>query len=379
MKRGTGAVRQLPSGQWQAKIRVDGVYHPAGHTFDTKQAARIWLKRQQDDLEAGTWTPPTAGKVGPVLFADFAEEWLARPSAKTGKARAPRTVAEYRKDLDERILPTFGKRPVASIQPRQVQAWYDRLDASKPTQRAHAYSLLASIMTDALRREVIQTNPCRIVGAYASPREERLDLPDPEKVQRLAEAMPTEKYRVLVLLAAWCGLRFGELAELRRKDVHLDADDRPEMLKVRRAVSRVKGASIVGPPKSRAGKRNVAIPPHVADRLADYLDSLPDKPDALLFPGSRSGGHLAPGSLHKVYDPRAEALGLDHVRFHDLRHFAGTQASIAGGTLAEVMARLGHSTVGAAMRYQRAAASRDREIADALSTNVVPLRQRRNA
>ena len=371
--RGSGSIRQLPSGRYQARVKYEGVTYTAPRTFDTRQAATIWLRRQNDDIDAGTWTPPTKDRMAPVTFAEFAAEWLARPSAKTGKYRAPRTVEEYRKDLDERILPTFGKRAVKSITPGQVQRWYDGLDATKPTQRAHAYTLLASIMADAVHREVTDASPCRIRGASSAKRATRTDLPTPEQVGELADSMPSEKYAVLTLLAAWCGLRFGELAELRRADVQL-RDGQPEVIKVRRAVSRVKGQRLVGEPKSVAGIRNVVIPPHVRPRLADYLDTVPKSATAFIFPGSRNGSHMSPGSLHKVFDPRADALGLDTLRFHDLRHFAGTQAAIVGATTAEVMARLGHSTVAAAMRYQAVAAGRDDEIAERLS-NVVPIRK----
>lgn len=372
--RGSGAIRTLPSGRHQARVKVDGVAYPAPHTFDTRQAAAIWLKRQHDQIDDGTWTPPDPGRIAPVTFAEFADDWLARPSAKTGKHRAPRTVEEYRKDLDLRILPTFGKRPIASITDTQVQRWYDGLDAAKPTQRAHAYTLLASIMADAAHRKVIEVSPCRIRGASSAKRATRTDLPTPEQVQRLADSMPSEKYAVMVLTAAWCGLRFGELAELRRSDIHFDADGQPEVVKVRRAVSRVKGQRVVGPPKSAAGVRNVAIPPHIRARLGEYLDTLPKAATTMVFPGSRNGSHMSPGSLHKVFDPRADALGLDTLRFHDLRHFSGTMSAIVGATTAEVMARLGHSTVTAAMRYQAVASGRDDEIAERLS-NVVPIRK----
>ena len=372
--RGTGSIRQLPSGRYQARVKYEGATHAAPRTFDTRQGATIWLKRQQDEIDAGTWQPPTKDRMAPITFAEFAAEWLARPSAKTGKPRAPRTVEDYRKDLDERILPTFGSRPLASITDTQVQRWYDGLDASKPTQRAHCYTLLASIMVDAVHRKLIDVSPCRIRGASSAKRATRTDLPTPEQVGQLADSMPSEKYAVLTLLAAWCGLRFGELAELRRGDVQL-RDGQPDTIKVRRAVSRVKGQRLVGDPKSVAGIRNVSIPPHVRQRLGDYLDTLPKGNSTMLFPGSRNGSHMSPGSLHKVFDRRADDLGLDTLRFHDLRHFAGTQAAIVGATTAEVMARLGHSTVAAAMRYQAVASGSDNEIAERLS-NVVPIRKK---
>jgi integrase len=77
--------------------------------------------------------------------------------------------------------------------------------------------------------------------------------------------------------------------------------------------------------------------------------------------------------------PAREAAGRPDLRFHDLRHTGATLAAVSGATLAELMARLGHSTPGAAMRYQHAAADRDKVIAQALSKlaagTVVPIEQ----
>ena len=185
--------------------------------------------------------------------------------------------------------------------------------------------------------------------------------------------MPSPKYKVMVLVAAWCGLRFGELTELRRNDVLFDGQT-PVALAVRRAVVRVEGRFEVGTPKSDAGVRDVVIPPHIRTDVQAYLDTLPAAGDVLLFPGSRNGSHMAPSSLYKPFYRVREAMGLDSLRWHDLRHFSGTTAAQTGATLAEVMDRLGHSTTQAAMRYQHAAAGRDAAIAEAMS-NVIPLRR----
>jgi integrase len=169
-------------------------------------------------------------------------------------------------------------------------------------------------------------------------------------------------------LAAWCAMRFGELAELRRGDIDL----RTNRVKIRRGVVRVDGKFIVGPPKTDAGVRDVAIPPHLVPLVKDHLKDLtgPGK-DALLFPAAADGNlHMAPSTLYKVYYPAREAAGRKDLRWHDLRHTGAVLAAQTGATLAELMGRLGHSTPGAAMRYQHAAADRDAEIARRLSQLV---------
>ena len=149
----------------------------------------------------------------------------------------------------------------------------------------------------------------------------------------------------------------------------------PVVVAVRRAVVRVEGRYEVGTPKSEAGVRDVVIPPHIRPDLEAYLATVGKGDDALLFPGTRNGAHMAPSSLYKPFYRVRDSLGLGALRWHDLRHFAGTTAAQTGATLAEIMGRLGHSTSAAAMRYQHAASGRDAEIAEALS-NVAPLKLR---
>jgi integrase len=99
-------------------------------------------------------------------------------------------------------------------------------------------------------------------------------------------------------LASWCALRFGELVELRRSDVDLPDG----AIRIRRAAVRVQKGWEEGDPKSEAGKRDVAIPPHIVPAVTDHLAKhVGDKRDALLFP-ARNGGHLQPSTLGRHFD-----------------------------------------------------------------------------
>ena len=146
---------------------------------------------------------------------------------------------------------------------------------------------------------------------------------------------------------------------------------------VRRGVVRTKAGRKVKGPKSDAGKRAVALPPHLLPVVTAHLhEHAAMGRDGLLFPASH-GQQLAPSTLYRVFYPAREKAGRPDLRFHDLRHTGAVLAASTGATLAELMARLGHSTPGAALRYQHAAQDRDRVIADALSElvagNVTPI------
>lgn len=370
-RRDFGWVRKLPSKRWQASyIGPDQQRHSRprseGGTFDAKIDAEGWLVAERRLIEGKTWTPPAeraAPKVkdGPTTFGEHAQRWLRNRDLK------PRTRHHYRTLLEEKILPTFDDVALKDMTADLIDDWYARLGDKAPTARSHAYGLVRTILGDAVQRRLIEYNPCHIRGAGNSKRVKEIEPATLAQLEALVNAMP-ERYKLMVLLAAWCGLRFGELTELRRKDV--DLTDR--VVKVRRAVVRVDGEFIVGTPKSDAGIRTVNIPPHLLPAVQDHLSShVGEGRDGLLFPAAGDPTkHLAPATLYRVFYKARDAAGRSDLRFHDLRHTGAVLAASTGATLAELMARLGHSTAGAAMRYQHAAQDRDRVIAERLSALV---------
>jgi integrase len=359
-KRYFGSLRTLPSGRVQARYTApDGRTYAAPVTFDSRQYAEAFLARTHGDIQAGRWQPPnrTRGSDLPNTFEKYAETWLA------GRDLADRTREDYAQVLRDHIRPAFGALPVKTITPAAVREWHAALKGKTgPTMRAHAYGLLRTILNTAVADEVIAANPCRVRGGGTVKRAKKIRPASLPELETLVKALPG-KYQLMALLACWCGLRFGELAELRRSDI----DVRSAIVHVRRGVVRVRGGRKVKGPKSEAGRRDVAIPPHLVPLVKDHLRKyVPPRRDALMFPAA-SGGHLAPATLYRVYYPAREAAGRPDLRFHDLRHTGAVLAAATGATLAELMARLGHSTAGAALRYQHAAADRDKVIAVALS------------
>jgi integrase len=365
-KRYFGSVRRLPSGRFQARYTgPDGITYaaktPEGKplTFDAKGDAQSWLSLRHSEILRGAWLPPAEPKADPVGFHAYAAAWLA------GRDLEVRTVEFYDELLDGHILPTFGGVPVADITPAAVRAWHAALKAKTgPTRRAHAYGLLRTIMNTAVADEVISANPCRVRGGGQTKRAKNIRPASLPELEALVKALP-ERYRLMALLAAWCALRFGELAELRRADV----DVKNGILRVRRGVVTTnKQGRIVKDPKSEAGKRDVNIPPHLLPLVKAHIRDHVAGRDALLFPSaSDPARHMAPSTLYRVYGPARKAAGREDLRFHDLRHTGAVLAAATGATLAELMARLGHSTAGAALRYQHAAKDRDKAIAAALS------------
>lgn len=358
-RRGFGWIRPLPSGRYQASyIGPDNMRHKAETTFSTRLDAEAWLARRRNEVVDGVWSPGRITARPTPTVSEYASTWLARRNLK------PTTRAHYDGIMDRFILPELGAMRLRDVTPEHVAEWHHGLRAQTgDVMRAHAYSLLRSIFLDAQKNDLVTASPCRVFGAGRSPRPQRRDMITLPELAEVIHALP-DNLQMMAELTAWTALRFGEVAELRRKDL----DMRRGVIHVRRGVTRPHGGEVVvGPPKTESSKRDVTIPPHVLPNLATHLERHAQHGrDGLVFPGP-SGGHWTPSGLYYHWHRARAVIGREDLRWHDLRHVGGTLAAQSGATLRELMDRLGHSTPAAALRYQEAARDSDRRIAEKLS------------
>ncbi|MBK5281621.1 MAG: site-specific integrase, partial [Nitrospiraceae bacterium] len=189
-------------------------------------------------------------------------------------------------------------------------------------------------------------------------------LLSPSQVADVAAAMPA-RYRVLVLTAAWSGLRQGELLALTRADMDLDAF--PARVMVRKAVRRTDAGEVrMDVPKTASSVRVVTLPEPLTDALRAHLEEFVAAELGALVFATSTGTTPARSNLGATWRRACAAAGVPHVRLHDLRHVAQVFAAEAGATLPELMARLGHATPAAALIYLHARTDRDAELTAAL-------------
>ncbi|MCL2396071.1 MAG: tyrosine-type recombinase/integrase [Acidimicrobiaceae bacterium] len=132
------------------------------------------------------------------------------------------------------------------------------------------------------------------------------------------------------------------------------------------------GRLLIKEPKTRAGRRTVAIPPHVVPAIREHLEVFTKAdPEALVVTGEK-GGPLRPHVLQKHWARARLAVGRPDLHLHDLRHTGNTWAAATGASTRELMVRKGHTTPDAAIRYQHATQERDRAIAEALAELARP-------
>ena len=392
-RRAFGTVERLPSGRFRARvIGPQGRYVSAPATFANRTDAALWVDLQHADLVRGTWQAPVRPSASPTVGA-YVGEWIEQhPTARES------TKELYRGLLRTCIAPGLGPVAVSRLTPAAVRGWHhqlgERLAADAERRRvallakgrqgsaasvrdggarqAQAYRLLRAAMTTAVADGLVRANPCAIPSAGTPRRAVGRSRPvtdrllSPAQVAAAAAAMPP-RYRGLVLMAAWSGLRQGELLALTRADLDLTAS--PARVMVRKAVRRADTGQVrVDVPKTPSSVRTVTLPDPLTEALRAHLAAfVPAEPTALLF-ATGTGTTPARSNLGATWRRACATAGVPQVRLHDLRHVAQVFAAEAGATLPELMARLGHATPAAALVYLHARTDRDTQLTQALAT-----------
>lgn len=352
----------MRSGRVQASYicPIDGLRHSAPHTYDTRMDAEAWLAAERRLIDLGAWTPPAERlrqqQASSITVEEYMKKWLAE------RDLSPGTRELYRIHAEKRIYPVLGSEPVSGLSVARVRTFWAGMGSKYPTARRHAYSLLRACMNTAVEDGLLPENPCK-VELKAEP-ERDVESLTPEELDIVASKVH-EHYRVAVYILAWTSVRFGELIELRRKDV---VDDGQVMkLKVQRGAARVGTKIVVGKTKTARSKRPVTVPPHVAEMIRIHMDKRVNKsPDSFLCTTTH-GNRLSKSAFTRSLKKGYAEIGRTELRVHDLRAVGATFAAQAGATTKELMARLGHTTPRMAMKYQLASEARDEAIAKAMS------------
>lgn len=373
-RRGFGEVERRTSRSgvsYRARYAMpDGTRY--SRSFGSKMDAEGWLSSERALIDRDEWTPPAARKAAAELRERAAAANTVRAFSKRYLAERglrPNTVRGYETLLASRILPYFGELPLRDVTLSEIKAWRASLNASTESTNAAAYRLLRSLLQAAEEEELIDRAPPKIRGASGA-RVKRAAVPATfDELAVIIDAMP-ERLKLLIVLAAFVGLREGELLELRRSDV----DGVTGRIDVTRKVDKDANPSARGAcpkcgrpistPKTRSGVRTVHVPPPFLKMLQQHLlQYSAEGPNGLLFPGDRTD-HMSVRYLMDRYRPAREAAGRPDLTIHHLRHTALTLAGQHGATAAELQARAGHASQAAMAIYQHATLDRDRSLAE---------------
>jgi integrase len=297
-------------------------------SFRRRVDADRYLTGIRSALLEGAYVDPSAGR---ETVGTWAAAWLgSRVHLK------PKTRASYGSLLRTRVLPRWRSVPLSRVTYTDVSAWVAAMRAQglSASRTRQSYHLLTSMLDDAVRAGKLARNPAAGVDLPRLPASARRYLTH-EQVQALAEACGEDGLIVLVL--SYCGLRWGELAALRGRNVDLLRG----RIEVVESVTDVDGRMTFGSPKSHA-HRSVPLPAFLRDGMAQRLTGL--APDALVF-ASRAGTPLRVQSFRRRgFDRATTAVGLDGLTPHELRHTAASLAIAAGANVKAVQRMLGHAS-----------------------------------
>ena len=319
-------------------------------TFGTRDAAERELRRTQNEQDRTAAFDPRAGN---VTVREWSFEWLA-----TKVDVKPKTLHGYRGLIESRITPSLGDYPLNRVTAGVVDEWVGSMVAEglSPSRIRQGHQTLGAMMKLAVRRGLISSDPSTGTALPKQKVREQRFL-TPSELAALAEAMP-KRLQAATWTLGLAGLRFGELAALKRDDF----DVLRRRIDVSKSVVDVAGHLVVGETKNRL-VRSVAIPRRLAVIANDHLTR---HNSAIAFPNTRSG-YLRASNFRGHVLQACAASGLDPIRTHDLRHTAAALMLAVEPDLHLVMRQLGHSSIAVTVdRYGHLLPGRVDQVADKL-------------
>jgi integrase len=327
------AIKKLPNGRWEASYRDPTGRERVKH-HRTRADADRWLTGIKSQLNTGDFIDPRRGR---RLFADWADDWL----STTAHVR-PKTRAHYESILRIHVLPAFADQPISAVTPAVVRRFIaQRTDSgAAPGTVRSVRKVLRLVLATAVADGALRANPCDGVRVPASPRAEMVFL-GAEQIEALATAID-ERYSTLVRLAAYTGLRAGEICALRVGRVDLDTS----RITVAESVTEVPVLGLHFSEPKTYERRSVTLPAFLADELAEHLTSRPDDPSALVFTAPEGSTLSHKNFYRRHYKPAVRVAGLPaETRFHDLRHTCAALCIALGAHPKAIQERLGHSSI----------------------------------
>jgi integrase len=320
-----------------------------------------WERRERGRYQIG-WREPD-GRKRRQTFGDFDTAHLFKTDLEARLARGDYVPVEQRKlplgtymdnvlaggDISRSTLDAYAyrrkhtrdleQRPIGEVTPSDIRALMASLEEDDvgPAARASVRKLLSKVFRVAVAEGILARNPCASVPV---PRIERREIHifTVQELDALGKAMPPHLWAA-VPLSAYTGLRGGEVGGLRDQDIAW----LPRQIHVTQTVQRSRGHAVIGPPKTAASRRVVAVPGFVIEVLALHIRKFGLAPDGRLF-RTRGGGYIGSQELGDAFRRALEECGLEG-RWHDLRHTSVAFAIQLGAHPKQIQARLGHSSI----------------------------------
>ena len=336
---------------WVARYR-DPSGRQRSKSFKREVDARKFLTAIEADKLFGRWIDP---KLAEIPFGRYAEEWLQIT------AHEPGTRLNIEGRLRNHILPYFEDMPLVAIKSRHVRAWVTQLrdKGLAPATVVATYNTFAKIIRTAVIDGLIATTPCLGIDLPRLGKREEMRFLDPRGINLLADSVDA-RYRALVYTAGYTGMRWGELAALRAENLNLLRG----LVDVVETQTEISGSIQVKPYTKTGGRRTISLPGFLAEMIGHHMGLYPSIERVFC---AAEGGPLRRTFYRRHFVPATRRAGLAPLRFHDLRHSCVAMLIGEGAHPAEIMQRLGHSSVKTTLdRYGHLFPSLDLRLKDGL-------------
>ena len=379
-----GHLRERSPGYWAIVLDVrdpeTGKRRRKWHSFKgTKRKAQVECSRLISELSGGLYI-----EADKITVRQFLDRWLEHIKSQV----SPRTHERYDEIVKKNLNPLLGAVALTKLRPMQISDAYGKaLSAGRrdgkgglsPSTVRYLHVILKSAMGQAVRWQMLARNP---VDAVDPPKIERsaMNTYDLAQTADLIDATRGTRMTITVMLAVLCGLRRGEIAALRWRNINLGA----AQLAVTESAEQTKAGVRYKQPKSGKG-RTVALSARVVNELRSrrvqqaqelLVLGIPLADDAFVV-AQADGSPLQPRTItHQWHLLLSNNKALPRIRFHDLRHAHATHMLSSGVHPKIASERLGHSKVGITMdlyshvmpgMQEDAAARVDRDLEDVIN------------
>ncbi len=374
---GEGSLRKRPDGRWEGR-------YTAGRDPVTGKAIykNVLAKTQKECKEKLAQAIEKNGKVdvvrsGKYTVAEWVRLWFetySKPSIRE------QTAYYYSNYIEKHIIPGIGDIRLDKLTTIQIQQFYNRLKTSGRVQRYEhielkdkglsnrfihgVHGVLRSALAQAVKEKLITDNPaegCKL------PKIEKKEMKVllPEQIGAYLQEADQRGLLPAYYLELTSGLRRGELLAL----LWTDLDVENMTISVTKQVNRVNGQLRVSQPKTSNSVRTIPIPKQAVDLLILEHEKHPDNP--YMFPSPKTGTMYDPDSFRHTHEKILAAAGIEHIRFHDLRHTFATLSLQNGVDVKTLSNTLGHYSAGFTLdTYTHATQRMKREAADTIGSVI---------
>lgn len=348
----TGAVT------WRARVRL-GDGSQRSRNFPTRKAAEAWEREHRGARDRGAEFDPSAGRGVTV------EAWFARWYRGLPPTLSPNYRSLHDGNIRNHIVPVIGAARLSSVRPsdaRRVLSTASERLANNSVRRIHETMRMA--FEAAVDEGLIGASPMRKVNPPA-PSDVPMRFLSVEELDRLAASIDP-RFRALVMLLGYVGLRFGEAAGLRVSD--LDLDRRRATIAGQVSADKLDGGRLKRrTTKTSTSQRQVGIPGHVVAELRSLVESRELGPHGAVFAMPKGGTLDASRFRSRFWVPAVERAGLGDLTPHELRHTAASLMIHAGNNVLVVARQLGHRDASVTLKvYGHLFEDRLDEVADSL-------------